>query len=88
MQLSKDIILNTISKSFDDNYELNKKNIELESENIILKDKIKKLIQGNKSKQDLIEQLQEQIHKLEKKMNKNNTLNEIANITYNKKNKK
>ena len=74
MQFSKDNIISAITKIYNNNYDLNKRNIELDAENVMLKDKIKRLIQGNKSKQELINKLEEQVHSLERKINKLNAL--------------
>ena len=78
VKMNKEEIINTINKLYTDNYELTRKVIELEAENVILKEKNKKLTQGNKSKKDTINQLQEQIHKIERKMNYNKALETIS----------
>lgn len=78
--MNKDAIISAIMKLYDDNYELTKKNIELDGENSILKDKVSKLTQGNKSKQTKINELQEQIQQLERKIIKIKSENIINNI--------
>ena len=82
MQMNLDNVIASVTKIFNDNYELNKKNIELEAENAILKDKIKKLTQGNKTKQEQIDTLQKKIQSLERKLNIANSMNLINDNSY------
>lgn len=82
MQMNLDSVIASVTKIFNDNYELNKKNIELEAENAISKDKIKKLTQGNKTKQEQIDTLQKKIQSLERKLNIANSINLINDNSY------
>ena len=73
-------LINAIEKLYDDNLILTQRNIDLNTENTMLKEKNRKLIQGNKTKQSLIDELEKKVHELERKKIKEKSISKINEI--------